>query len=495
MVTSIAIIGAGIAGLSAGCYAQANGYTTRIFEAHVTPGGLCTSWNRKGYVFDGCMHDLAGAGPGSAYYPVWEALGIMPGTSMIFHDEFTRVIAPDGKKLVVYTDPDRLEQHLKDLAPADARLIEEFTRTVRALRGFDLLGATLGGIGGFIRVFPRFRVLTKWMRVPLRDFGLRFSDPFLRKAFPMVQYDIQEAPVGLNMAFLAALSSHLIGWPTGGSRAFARSIEKRYLELGGEIHYRSRVEKILTKDNSAVGVRLIDGTEYPADIVISAADGRTTIFDLLEGKYVNDRLRKYYSKPLERQQFGISVYLGVARDLSDYPRSMVYLLDQPIMVEGKPCDHVSVECFGFDPTMAPPGKGVLKAVFDGSYSYWKNLRNQGEAYEQEKRRLADNVIRSLERHFPGVSEQIEAVDVTTPLTIERFTSNWHGLQAWSAGTGFLDMFRGVAETLPGLSNFYMVGHWAMGSIGISTVAGGARNVIRKICRKDGRPFVEPGRTR
>ncbi len=49
MPKSIIIIGAGMAGLSAGCYAQMNGYTTHIFEQHGSPGGVCTSWKRKGY--------------------------------------------------------------------------------------------------------------------------------------------------------------------------------------------------------------------------------------------------------------------------------------------------------------------------------------------------------------------------------------------------------------------------------------------------------------
>ena len=50
------IIGAGIAGLSAGCYALMNGYKTTIFEMHTIPGGLCTAWKRKGYTFDISMH-------------------------------------------------------------------------------------------------------------------------------------------------------------------------------------------------------------------------------------------------------------------------------------------------------------------------------------------------------------------------------------------------------------------------------------------------------
>jgi phytoene dehydrogenase-like protein len=64
----------------------------------------------------------------------------------------------------------------------------------------------------------------------------------------------------------------------GGSLAFTQAIEKRYIGLGGEIRYRSRVERILTDNNQAVGVRLADGTEHFADIVVSAADGHATIY-------------------------------------------------------------------------------------------------------------------------------------------------------------------------------------------------------------------------
>jgi len=62
---SIAIIGAGIAGLAAGCYGRMNGYETHLFEMHARPGGLCTSWPRGRYTFDGCLHWLVGAREGA----------------------------------------------------------------------------------------------------------------------------------------------------------------------------------------------------------------------------------------------------------------------------------------------------------------------------------------------------------------------------------------------------------------------------------------------
>ena len=65
---SIIIIGAGFAGLAAGIYAQMNGYRTQIFEMHSLPGGLCTSWQRKGYTIDGCIHWLVGSSPRSSLH-------------------------------------------------------------------------------------------------------------------------------------------------------------------------------------------------------------------------------------------------------------------------------------------------------------------------------------------------------------------------------------------------------------------------------------------
>ncbi len=40
---SIVIVGAGMAGLSAGFYARMNGYKATILEMHSIPGGLCTA--------------------------------------------------------------------------------------------------------------------------------------------------------------------------------------------------------------------------------------------------------------------------------------------------------------------------------------------------------------------------------------------------------------------------------------------------------------------
>ena len=87
---SIIIIGAGFAGLAAGIYARMNGYSTQIFETHNLPGGLCTSWKRKGYTFDGCIHWLVGSSPCSGMHDIWEETGISQGRDIIDMDEYMR---------------------------------------------------------------------------------------------------------------------------------------------------------------------------------------------------------------------------------------------------------------------------------------------------------------------------------------------------------------------------------------------------------------------
>ena len=83
MAKKVIIIGAGIAGLSAGCYARMNGYEAEIYEAHTRPGGLCTSWKRKGYTIDGCIHWLTGSSPKDSFYTLWAELGAVQGRGKV----------------------------------------------------------------------------------------------------------------------------------------------------------------------------------------------------------------------------------------------------------------------------------------------------------------------------------------------------------------------------------------------------------------------------
>ncbi len=134
---SIIIIGSGFAGLSAGIYAQMNGYNTQIFEMHNKPGGLCTSWKRKGYTIDGCIHWLTGSSPLSGMYRYWQEVGVAQGREFINADEYFRHEAADGRTLIFYTDIDRLEKHLLEFSPQDELPVREFIKGIRMCLCFD----------------------------------------------------------------------------------------------------------------------------------------------------------------------------------------------------------------------------------------------------------------------------------------------------------------------------------------------------------------------
>jgi phytoene dehydrogenase-like protein len=493
MAKSIIIIGAGIAGLSAGCYAQMNGYDTRIFELHDKPGGLCTSWKRKGYTFDGCIHWLVGSKAGSSMNRIWQELGATQGRQMVDHEEFMRVEGPEGKTFILYTNVDRLERHLKELAPSDAKQIDELCQAIRRFTHFGEStgsGGFLGRILSALRTLLSMPALIKYSKMPVQDFSARFSDPFLRDSFAAI-FDMPDFPlIGMIMT-LAWMHNRDAGYPIGGSLEFARGIERRYLDLGGEILYRSRVDKTLVEKDKAVGVRLTDGTEHLADTVISAADGHATIFDMLEGKYVDDKIRGYYDEWPIFQPI-IQVSLGVDRDLSDEPHMVVYPLDKPIVIAGEERKQISVKHYCYDPTLAPEGKSVVELMFPSNYGYWKELSGERERYEAEKKDIAIKVIDQLEKRFPGIGAQVEVVDVATPMTFERYTGNWQGsMEGWLPTTKTMSITRGqgLDKTLPGLDSFYMVGQWVEPGGGLPPAATSGRSAISAICERDGKTFT------
>lgn len=402
----ISIIGAGIAGLSAGCYGQMNGYRTQIFEMHDKPGGLCTSWKRKGYTIDGCLQWLAGSNPAGNFYRIWEELGAVQGRRMINHDEYMRIESADGKVFILYTDIDRLEQHMYELAPQDKDVIKKFIKGIRTFTHFDFpiekapeLYGPLDYLKMMFKMLPFMMAMRKWKTG--QDFAKRFKDPFLREAFLLLS-DLPDFPAIVLMIILAFMHQKSCGYPEGGSLEFARAIERRYLGLGGELHYRSKVPKILVENNQAVGIRLADGREHRGDIIISAADGHTTIFDMLEGRYIDDKIRGYYDKmPIFRPL--VQVSLGLARDLSNEPYAVTLLLDKQITIAGEVRKSMYVGHYCFDPTLAPPGKSVVVVSWMSNYNYWKKLYEDRERYKAEKERIANTVIALLEKRFPGIN--------------------------------------------------------------------------------------------
>ncbi|MDD5591208.1 MAG: NAD(P)/FAD-dependent oxidoreductase [Dehalococcoidales bacterium] len=496
MTGSILIVGAGIAGLSAGCYGQMNGYQTQIFEQGHNPGGLCTSWKRKVYTIDGCIHWLVGSAPNGPLHQIWLELGAIQGRSFFNHDTFMRVEGDGSRAFVVYTDADRLEQHMKEIAPEDEETIETFVDAIRTCARYELpVGAAFESRSfkdglNMVGRLPLLKMMAKWGRISVRDFATRFRNPFLSEAFATVFGDINNFPMAGMIMTLAWLHNRAAGYPIGGSLEFARAIERRYLGLGGEIHYDSRVEKILVENDSAVGIRLVNGQEYRGDVVISAADGHSTIFNMLGARYMDDEVRSRYDRlpifpPL------LYVALGVTRTFDDFPASVVgvsFPLRKPIMIDNKILIRLTAQVYNFDPFLAHHGRTVVRVMLMSNYERWSLLAQSPDEYNTEKERVAEQVIAALEQRFPGISDQIEMSDVATPMTFEHYTGNWNGsFEGWLLT---VDTFgKNVSKTLPGLDNFYMIGQWVNPGGGVPPAAMDGRSIIQLLRHKDKAKFL------
>jgi phytoene dehydrogenase-like protein len=487
MKKKIIIIGAGMGGLAAGIYGQRNGFDTAIFEAHDKPGGQCTSWTRKGYVFDGCIHYFGGGSDRrTVFNRFWEELGAFP-CRMVGTDEVMSAVFPDGTYFHDYFDLEKLESHMKRLAPEDTAAIDGYIKDIRRTVKYDADAAfMLGSFREKLASLPGFFPLLKYFRGTLDSYAQRFRNPLLRQAFPLLHYSARNIPAYLHLIKHADAIKGGKAFPFGGGLTLSVNMASLYERLGGSIRYRQKVTKILTENNRACGVELVDGTRHHADFIVSNADGRKTIMNLLGGWYVNEKIARSCEPNKDDEcSFAVMVFLGVKRDLSAYPAALLLFLDTPVVIAGAVCDHLELQLFGSDSGMAPRGKGVIKVELYSKPSYCARLIADTEAYRAEKKNIAEQLILLLEKRFPGLRGDIEVVDVATLHTWERFMGGTQGFNNYpNRKFKILETFGNSKKkcTLPGLKNFYFTGQWVTSAGALMLNALSGKNVIRRICR-------------
>lgn len=489
MKRDLAIIGAGTAGLSAGIYAAASGYRVTVLEMAGTPGGLCTSWSRGGYLFDGSAAGLAGTGPGASLYRMWKELGVIGRCPLGDPESFGSVRLSDGRTVTVWTDIDRFEAHFLDNFPRDARAVRAFAGALRACLRFDmpLAGEPRGAGPSALSTLP---VLLRYGTLTLRRFLEGLSDPLAVEAFGnLVHFGGTDVPLLTVLLPLAYAHRRMTGILRGGWIFFARAIEARLGELGGRVLYGARVERLKIESGKVWGVILADGRELPADRVLSAADGRFTRSLLPGGSSDGAEF-----DPRRMSDQPVQVNLGVAEDWSEYPGPLTWLLPDAPSAAGRTQHRLTVHHRCYDPASAPAGKSSLMAFLESDYGFWEALAGDRSRYEAEKRRCADLVVQAVGRFRSGFAGRVEVRDVSTPLTRERYTGNYMGtMQARKPDSGmFRTLLRGAPRyDEPGVRGFWRAGQWVEAWGGITTAARSGRNAIRAMCRRDGNPFA-PG---
>ncbi len=487
----VIVIGAGLAGLSAGIHARRNGYGVTVFEHAAVPGGVLAAWKRKGYLFDGGMHWFMGAREGNPFYDVYRDVGILPEVRLVPVDTYIRVEDEGGRERIDVTgNLERLEADLVKAAPSDRKRIQMLVACARAFRGNGAMGSGMDKppemqtLVDKVRFFWRLRKVLKYFGGPfggqLQQYGKGFADRLVGDIVGNLFFP--EVPVWFMGWILGLLSEGQMAMPADGSLAVARASEKKLLEMGGELHYRSTVKKILVERGRAVGVLLEDGTEHRADAVISAADGRSVLFEMLDGKYLPTALARAYGEwPLFRPL--LVVHFGLEDSLDGYAPTWTVRLQEPLVVGEQANRFILLRSFNYGAFVPESGKASLQVAVETTWDYWANLRADQGRYDEEKARVAEVLRQRLVGYVPALRDRVKVTDVATPWTTWRYTRNHRG-----AYEGFTPvpaaLMSYLPRVLPGLKDFYMAGQWTVAGGGVPTSILTGRHAVQLLCRDD-----------
>ena len=493
---SIIIIGAGIAGLATGSYGQMNGYRTRIVEHHSEPGGVAKAWKHSGYLIDGGIHYLMGHRPGPACHEIYRELGILHKrhfpdleTFVHFADEIT------GRSVDFTGDLEKLARDLKVIAPEDARFVDRFIGGIGAFQRTDIFGTLekppeLMGPTDFIKQFWALRRVLPYFggpfNQPMEKFVAGIQNEGLRRI--VVNLFLPEVPVWFVLLILSLLANRQMGLLEGSCKDFVESMEDRYKKLGGEVQYNATVKEIIVENNRAVGVRLVDGGEQRADVVVAAGDGYSTLFKLLGDRYTSKKLKDCYQNwqhlvPIVTLSFGVGQeYPGIT------PLNFL-LLKKPMTIGNITITGFPVRIFNYGTKgFSPPGKTIVQALLHSDWDFWEKLLQDRPAYEAEKKRVCAETLERLEAHHPGITAKVEMTDIATPYTTWRYTLNHKGaFMGWVPTPKALRTL--LPKTLPGLENFYMAGQWIMPGGGVPPCLYSGRHVIQILCKRDQKKFA------
>ncbi|MHB1152411.1 MAG: phytoene desaturase family protein [Eubacteriales bacterium] len=484
----VIIVGAGIAGLSAGIYALQSGFNVTILEQHTIPGGNCTSWKRKGYLFEGGLHWLTGSSKKSPLHKLWREVGALNDDTQVFLKNSFYTYYHDGKEVCLYADPDKLEKHFLALSPEDEKEIKILCKDIKKFAKVgmpvqDIKGVKvkhknklpLSMLSAMLPIMPKMAAYDK---ISASEYCQRFKHPAIRALLMnMVGENLKATALFFTLGCFASGDG---GYVKGGSLSLTRNMAGRFIDLGGKIQYSSRVEKVLTENGKASGVT-VNGQTLKADAVIVTADTVNATKDLFDPP-LNEPWMERMQKNVKFMA-NIFICIGVETDVSNLPESMLFSINQPLNIAGKEINYLALNNYAKFKGYAPKGCSALTISFMGdTYEYWKEKKQNGE-YEAEKEKIAKAVIELLAQKLPQTAGKVVAVDVATPLTYERYCSTCHGSWMTLAEKGDKMMiYPSISEKIKSL---YFAGQRLQAPGGLPVAMYTGRKAVQHLCKDNG----------
>lgn len=492
----IVIVGGGVAGLSAGIYAQLLGFDSVVIEKNPVPGGQCTGWDRQGFHTDGCIHWMCGTKAGSDINKAWRQVGALGDDVEIIDLPSLWTYSSDGVTITLWQDLDRLERELVELSPDDKALIVDFINDVRSISSMEMpikvpvdmmslkdmmqMGKAMKAAGG---------IMNKKGKIGCDEFARQFKHPTLRKFFETSMpegYSISSFIFSVGM-----FATGQAGIPRGGSRAMALRMADRYRELKGTLMLNTAADEIVIEDGTAKGVRLANGELITGDYVLAACDAGFAFDKLLRGKYHDKQFESRFENEKDYPApTSVMVTFGVDEDISDMP--VMYNFEcEPFKLVDKQFTLAGIHHYGFEKDFAPEGKTVMTSTIsltDDGYRYFEKLYKDKEAYRAEKQRIAEALRVRIEKELPRLAGKLTVLDVATPMTYARYCNARHG--AWMSfmmTTGSKNMMH--KGNIKGLKNCYITGQWLQPPGGLPTALSTGKASIQRIAKKENMNYI------
>ena len=301
----------------------------------------------------------------------------------------------------------------------------------------------------------------------------------------------------LTYLYRLAGSHGTISTPAGGMSTVAEALAHSARDHGATIRTGMPVKKIIIENGRAAGVETEDGETFSSWLVVSNADPKSTIMDLVSARNVetgftrrvhNIRMRGNAAK-LHLALDGLPDIKGIEK--REYGERFVVAPDENYVerafnaakygeTSAKPVFEITFPSFR-DTSLAPTGKHVMSAIVQ--YAPY-GLR---EGWSDETREaFLDLAIDTLGEYMPDLKQRISASEMLTPSDIEKEFHITGG--HWHHGELTLDQFLftrpvgGAAQYAMPLDGLYLCGAGAHPGGGVSGAPG--RNAARSILKRE-----------
>ena len=421
----VIIIGAGISGLISGIFLAQKGYKTLIIEQHNKVGGCCTSFERDGYTFDAAVHMIHSCGEGGLIADMLKRLEIeesfftlTPLEQIIYHKY----------DLEIPSDIGEYKEMLCRQFPVEKIGIDQLFITMKRIYEESLSSFKINSDP--LSFYKKFPCLYENMKLSFEDLLSKFiKNEDLKTILSMNAISMGASPKNgpalkwsqlINVAHYEGLF-----YPSRGIQEFSNKLLQKFVEEAGEYILDCQVENILLDEGKVKGVRVKNGREINSRVVLSSCGAKQTYLSLLDSSIHQHFFKKKIENYLDSYS-SVHLYLGIKPfDLSRLSAPILWwlpegnlnnyfaLLDQGILPN--PLYLAITNPTQKLPTLAPPDRQILiieTLVTKKMYS--------AKDWTQKKDDFKDQILDQMECLLPGLRKQIEILEISTPLTIEKY---------------------------------------------------------------------------